>query len=124
MTTLYLEKWNRKPEMTSEKQITYWLETAKHDLETAEALFEKDKFDWCLFLGHLVLEKTLKAYWVKIHQTIPPKTHNLIFIAEKSNLKLSEEQQKFLATVTDFNLEARYPDEKLEFYNLCTKSFT
>lgn len=47
--------------MTKEEHITYWLERAAHDLETAESLFQSEKYDWCLFLAHLVLEKSLKA---------------------------------------------------------------
>jgi len=29
-----------------------------------------------------------------------------------------------LETITDFNLEARYPDEKFSFRKKCTKEFT
>ena len=31
---------------------------------------------------------------------------------------------RILETVTDFNLEARYPDEKFSFKRKCTKKFT
>jgi HEPN domain-containing protein len=30
---------------------------AGHNLEVAQDLFERQRFDWCLFVGHLVLEK-------------------------------------------------------------------
>jgi len=48
------------------KHIDYWLNSADHDLEVAETLFQNEKYDWCLFIAHLVLEKTLKAFYVKI----------------------------------------------------------
>jgi nucleoid-associated protein YejK len=47
----------------------------------------------------------------------------LIYLAEKAGLVLSEEQTELLEIVTDFNLEARYPDEKFSFYKRCTYEF-
>ena len=42
--------------MKIEEHIRFWIDGADHDLDTAEGLFSAEKFDWCLFLGHLVLE--------------------------------------------------------------------
>jgi HEPN domain-containing protein len=50
--------------MDVQEHVDYWLESAKNDLGAAEQLFLSAKYDWCLFIGHLVLEKTLKAYFV------------------------------------------------------------
>jgi len=59
----------------SEEHIQFRIESAAHDLDTAESLFAAGKYDWCLFLGHLVLEKTLKAILAKKQsEKIPPKT--------------------------------------------------
>ena len=33
-----------------QRQIDYWIESAKHDLDVAETLFQNEKYDWCLFL--------------------------------------------------------------------------
>ena len=53
--------------------INHWIEGAEHDLDTAESLFAASKFDWFLFLGHLVLEKALKAFYVKDNENrFPP----------------------------------------------------
>jgi HEPN domain-containing protein len=110
--------------MTKEEHIKYWLDGADHDLKAAESLYASEKYDWCLFLAHLVLEKTLKAYFVLKNDKVPPKTHNLIKLAEQSFIKLTTEKQVFFDEVNDFNLEARYPDYKNDFYNGCTKDFT
>ncbi len=111
--------------MTKDEHIDYWLKSAEHDLSAAESLFQAKKYDWCLFIGHLVLEKTLKANFVYTNANIiPPKTHNLVKLAEASLLNLTDEQKVFLDEVHDFNLETRYPDYKLEYYNSCTKEFT
>ncbi len=109
--------------MGLENQINYWLESAKHDLETADALFQSQKYDWCLYLAHLVLEKTLKALYVKQMQVSAPKTHQLHTLALELDLNISEIKLDFLRKVNEFNIEARYPDYKLNFYKLCTLSF-
>lgn len=111
--------------MIKEEHIRYWLDSAAHDFETAEALFESRKYDWCLFIGHLVLEKTLKALYVKdTENQTPPRIHNLVKIAEKTKLQLNEEQRIFLDEVNDFNIEIRYPDFKLTFQIKCTEEYT
>ncbi len=107
------------------KHIEYWLKTAKHDLEVADTLFETGKYDWCLFVAHLVLEKTFKALFVKVHgNKLPPRIHNLVRLARLCKLELTEEQAIFLDKVNDFNLETRYPDYKFNFYDVCTYEFT
>jgi HEPN domain-containing protein len=94
-------------------------------MATAKSLFDSGRYDWCLFLGHLVIEKTLKAHWVKDNKNdAPPKMHNLLAIAERTKLILSEEQKLFLLNINDFNLEVRYPDYKLQFYKKCNKVFS
>lgn len=110
--------------MDIQNQIDYWLESAKHDLDVAEALFETKKYDWCLYISHLVLEKTFKAFYVKATGNFPPKTHLLHVMAKEASVGLSEEQMDFLRKVNEFNIEARYPDYKMSFYKLCTKDFT
>ena len=110
--------------MNIQEHVDYWLSSAKNDLGAAEQLFLSAKYDWCLFIGHLVLEKTLKAYFVyKNENKIPPKTHNLLKLAEISGLPLAEGQELFLDEVNDFNLEVRYPEYRSEFYRLCTREF-
>ena len=79
--------------------------------------FLRASMDWCLFIGHLVLEKILKALFVQDNNNqLPPKTHNLIKLARHTNINLTEEQEVLLDEVNDFNLEARYPQYKNEFY--------
>lgn len=110
--------------MDAKLQINYWLESAAHDMEVAETLFKNQNYDWCLFIGHLVIEKVLKAFYVRDKKEAPPWIHNLVRLAENTILQLSEEQLTFLANVNDFNIESRYPDYKFSFYKTCTKEFT
>ncbi len=110
--------------MDKKQSIDYWLNSAAHDLDVAETLFQNEKYDWCLFIGHLVIEKVLKAFCVRDIGKSPPRVHNLLNLAEKTTLNLSEEQKQLLGEITRFNIEARYPDYKQDFYKLCTKEFT
>jgi len=111
--------------MDKKQYIEYWLNSAEHDLDVAETLFLNGKYDWCLFIGHLVIEKVLKAFYVRDNEEYPPpKIHNLPRLAESIALLLSEEQRQFLIDINDFYLEARYPDQRYSFYKLCTKEFT
>jgi HEPN domain-containing protein len=111
--------------MTQEEHIKYWANGAKRDLKAAESLFKAKRYDWCLFIAHLVLEKILKAFFVqKNNNKIPPKIHNLVKLAELSSIDFTDEKRIFFDEVNDFNLEARYPDYKNEFYTRCTKKFT
>ena len=110
--------------MKIENHIQYWMDSADDDLDTAEKLFSVEKFDWCLFLGHLVLEKTLKAHYVQDNENqMPPRIHNLVKLAKKTCLPLNEDLILFLDEVSDFNLEVRYPEYKREFQKRCTREF-
>ncbi|MFQ5687034.1 MAG: HEPN domain-containing protein [Candidatus Scalindua sp.] len=104
--------------------IKYWIDSSDRDFTTMEHLFEKEDYHWALFIGHLVIEKLLKAYFVTNIDNQPPPIHNLLRLAEKANLELSEAQKDILVTVTTFNIQARYDDYKLAFYKTCTKEYT
>jgi HEPN domain-containing protein len=73
--------------MEKEDFVKYWVKSSEHDLNVAESLFSSEHFDYCLFIAHLSLEKLLKAFWVIANpENIPPKTHNLIYLAKQTNL--------------------------------------
>ncbi len=110
--------------MDIKQNIDYWLKSAAHDMEVAETLFQNNKNDWCLFICHLVLEKTLKAFYVRDNNDNPPLIHNLVRLEEKTKLNCTESQLQFLADVNRFNIESRYPDIKFQFQKLCTTEFT
>ena len=110
--------------MDKKNLISYWVDSSDRDFATMQHLFETKDYHWSLFIGHLVVEKLLKAYYVKNIDQHVPFTHNLLRLADKSNLILSEKQKDFLDTLSSFNIRARYDDYKLEFYKICTKEFT
>ncbi|MBU1262293.1 HEPN domain-containing protein [bacterium] len=52
-------------EFDIEKTVAYWLDGAEYDLGVADAMYQTEKFPYALFMGHLALEKLLKALVVK-----------------------------------------------------------
>jgi HEPN domain-containing protein len=103
--------------------IDYWVSSSEKDFKAMGSLFNNGHYAWSLFLGHLVLEKLLKAIYVKNFSTDIPFTHDLFQIAEKSKLSLTEEQKNLLDEITTFNIKARYPDYKGRFYKKANKRF-
>jgi len=105
------------------KLVNYWRETAAHDHEIMRSLFKTKHYDASLFFGHIVLEKILKALVVKETKNHAQYTHNLVKLVETSKIKLDEKELNLLKNVNDFNIEARYPEQKMQFYKLCTKNY-
>jgi len=110
--------------MTKEEHIGYWRKLAETDLGMARDLLAgKKHLHYCLYFGHMSLEKLLKALIVQNAGKTPPKAHNLVFLAEKAQISLDDAMQALLEVINSFNLEARYPDYKLSFYRKCNVSF-
>ena len=110
--------------MEQKEMINHWIESVEQDYTAMEHLFEKKDYSWSLFVGHLVIEKLLKAYYIKVKNEQSPYIHNLLRIADKAGLKLTESQMDDLTVITSFNIEARYEDYKTEFYKKCTPNYT
>ena len=45
--------------------IAHWVKSSKIDFRAMEHLFKKKDYTWALFIGHLVIEKLLKAYYIR-----------------------------------------------------------
>lgn len=110
--------------MTKDEIISYWVTSAEHDYHTMINLYNSKDYHWSLFMGHLVLEKLLKAIYVERVDINVPRVHDLLRISEKAALILDEKQKDQLDIVTSFNLAAKYPDYKQSFYQKCTEDFT
>ena len=106
--------------------MDYWLKSSDDDFETMQVMFQNKRNTWSLFLGHLVIEKLLKGLYAKNNVDSPHaiKSHNLLALAEKCNLELTDKQIKNLQTITQFNISARYDDYKESFYQKCTDEYT
>jgi len=110
--------------MEQKEMINHWIESAEKDFVAMEHLFEKKDYSWSLYVGHLVIEKLLKAYFIKVKNEQPPYIHNLVRIADKAEMQLTESQLDDMTVISSFNIEARYEDYKTEFYKKCTQNYT
>jgi HEPN domain-containing protein len=106
-----------------DKIVKHWTETSDDDFNTMLILFRAKSYHWALFLGHIAIEKLLKAYFMKQNRSHAPFTHNLYRLAELGELEISEDYADWLFKITTFNLNARYDDYKKEFYTMCTVEF-
>ena len=106
--------------------MNYWFESSDSDYDTMQVLYNNKKNTWCLFIGHLVIEKILKGLYAKCNPENPiaPKVHNLILLSQKANLNVPEEIRKKIQVINTFNISARYDDYKKSFNEKCTNEYT
>ncbi len=106
--------------------MNYWIESSDRDYESMKKNFETKQYTWALFIGHLTIEKLLKALYAKVNKNnpYPPKIHNLVILANRCNIELDDKKTTILITCNSFNISARYEDYKDEFYKRCTEKFT
>lgn len=110
--------------MTQQKAIDIWIEGSRDALDTAQKLFESKKFNHSLFFLHLALEKILKAIYVSKKDEAPPFTHDLVTLAEKCSINISDDQKLQLAEISEFNVSARYEEYKYQIYKKATEEYT
>ena len=93
--------------------MNYWIKSSDNDYDVMLDLKEKKKYILFIF-GQMVIEKLLKAYYAKTNKNAPyaPRIHELAYLANKMNMKLTEKQEDMFETISDFNMEARYGDYK------------
>lgn len=103
--------------------VNYWIQSSTDDLDTAVKLFESKKYHHCLFFVHLALEKILKAIFVSKKNEPAPFKHDLVRLAEKTELKIDNNTILQLAEISSFNIAARYDDYKFKFYKKATKEY-
>ncbi|MBI5375441.1 MAG: HEPN domain-containing protein [Candidatus Schekmanbacteria bacterium] len=103
-------------------KVQYWIEISDYDIETASAMLETRRFLYVGFMCHQAIEKILKAFYQLIRDEIPPKTHNLRFLAKETGLSesLSETQKSFFRMLEPMNIDARYPEYKERIFDSLT----
>lgn len=106
------------------KLIKYWKDLSDYDITTAKFMFETKRYPYCLFMCHLSVEKILKAILVKRTKEQAPYSHNLVDLAQRTKIEFSDNDKNLLADLTEFNLEARYPEWQKQFYKKSTRSYT
>jgi HEPN domain-containing protein len=70
--------------------IQAWIKSSDNNFDEMLDFYSIKRYNWALFIGHLCIEKLLKAYYIKIHHKHSMNLHNLIRIAEMANLELTQ----------------------------------
>ena len=105
-----------------ERTVEYWLDIAQYDLDTAEAMWQTKRWLYVAFMCHQCIEKTLKAYWSGTREDDPPYTHNHKRLADGCGIyqRMGAEQRRFIETITNYNIEARYPEDRADIARCLT----
>ena len=91
------------------KATANWLAQVDYDIATAEQMLRAGQYIYVIFMSHMALEKALKALVTEETQKLPPRTHNLIDLAQRAHVVLSQEQQDFLGKLNNTSAFVRYP---------------
>jgi HEPN domain-containing protein len=113
---------NNKPDI--EKICNHWITTSDNDFSTMLNLYNSKDYHWALFVGHIVIERLIKAAVVKNTKDNAPFTHDLRRLSQLSQIAFKDEHIIWLDTITTFNINARYDSYKQAFYKKCTPEFT
>jgi len=104
--------------------VQHWRNSSEQNYATMQNLLLTKEYSWALFMGHLVIEKLIKALYVRKLKQHPVFKHDLLLLISKTDIELPSNYDEWLDKVTTFNINARYDDYKQSFYNLCTPDFS
>ncbi|MDR3297707.1 MAG: HEPN domain-containing protein [Prevotellaceae bacterium] len=107
-----------------EKVFQHWISSSDKDFEAMMKMYQSEYYNWALFLGHIVLEKLIKAYHLKATSTHTLFSHDLRLLANRSGLNMPQDMALQLDVITGFNINARYDSFKEDFYKRCTPEYT
>jgi len=88
-----------------------WVAMAEYDLETAQHMLATRRYLYVVFFCHLALEKLLKAHVTEVTQSIPAKSHDLIYLVKKGQLDLPLSHLEFIGKINNASIPTRYPDD-------------
>ena len=88
-----------------------WTALAEYDLDTARHMLQTGRRIYVVFMCHMALEKMLKAHVTEATQTIPAKSHDLIYLIKKSGLVVPPPHLEFMGKINNASVPTRYPDD-------------
>ena len=101
-----------------------WLKQADYDMDTADAMYISGRYLYAVFMCHLSIEKALKGLYHKVLDDVPPKTHNLLYLVNKTGKKPEKELEKFIIKLNTASIATRYPDDLEKIQTAYTKDVT
>ena len=102
--------------MNSQEKFNYWLDIARYDLETAEAMFLSGRWLYVVFMSQQAIEKLCKGLYLLFVDDDTPKIHDINSLITKFEGKLpvaiDDDRRRLFAKLTAFYLSNRYPEYK------------
>lgn len=95
------------------KDTENFIRSATYDIDTAEHMLKTGRYIYVVFMCHLSLEKMLKAVAAEVTDTVPPRTHNLLYLTKLAGIGFSEEHFEFIAKLNNASVVTRYPEDFL-----------
>ena len=93
----------KEPSLNDQEKFQYWLEHAKYDLETAEAMLKNGRWLYVVFMCQQAVEKLVKGF-----------IHNIKILVKRFEAQLpstvSPEQYQLFDILTGYYINNRYPD--------------
>jgi len=97
----------------SREEAMDWLESAEVDLSEAREAYRRGSYHLSVFLVHQSVEKALKAYIMGCLRKRPPRTHDLVELANHAGLQLEEDIYEALSELSPYYTISRYPNAGL-----------
>lgn len=98
-----------------------WLNQAAYDMDTAKYMFKGGRYIYAVFMCHLSIEKALKGLYQKRLNEIPPKTHNLVYLINKTEINIPEKIGRSLVILNQASIVTRYPEDLAELQKVYTQ---
>lgn len=96
------------------KATLQWFSHADSDLQTARFLLKARKYLYVGFMCQQAVEKFLKGIVCQEMDITPPRTHGLVSLVDLLDGRIDDAQRNLLTRLTEYYLNNRYPDVKLE----------
>jgi HEPN domain-containing protein len=102
--------------MDLQEKFEYWLNIAKYDLETAEAMFVSGRWLYVVFMCQQAIEKLCKGLYLLFIDDDIPRIHDinslLTKFADKLPVTIGDDKRRLFAKLSAFYLKNRYPEYK------------
>ncbi len=93
------------------KDTENFLLSSDYDLQTAHHMFQTGRYVYVVFMCHMTIEKLLKAIVAETIDSVPPKTHNLLYLIKLANLSIPQNLFDFIAKLNNASVVTRYPED-------------
>jgi len=101
-----------------------WIRQSDYDFQTAEHMFSGRRYFYAVFMCHLAVEKALKGLYQHVRNELPPRTHNLVYLASKAMAEPDSKTGKFVARLNQASVATRYPEDLAKLEAIYTKEIT